>query len=272
MKVAEEPNFLFSYNITSVTAPIRKALNRERQNLGRTAYSERVRSILLECDSDFVIDTLSEDLTKQSYGENHDELNWLDVQEHAVKILNPREKVIFVNSTDLIERPDVIDDAQDNGYTIVTVSEKLTDKIEGITDLSGERVTEISEFIRQHNDSFEFTWIDPTELSEKESEVWNYHDQILSFLGGLPANVQEVRISETMSKDPSGRDAVGLWIDDEEIIVIKRCRLNSVSQLAGTLLHEAIHAKFGVSDVSREFEARLTRLIGDLAETAIMQK
>lgn len=32
--VAEEPNFLFSYNITKLSAPLRRALNRERSNVG----------------------------------------------------------------------------------------------------------------------------------------------------------------------------------------------------------------------------------------------
>ena len=46
VKVAEEPNFLFSYNITSLNKQLKKALNRERTNVGRTAYTERVKSIL----------------------------------------------------------------------------------------------------------------------------------------------------------------------------------------------------------------------------------
>ena len=47
LRVAEEPNFLFSYNITSLTKGLRAALNRERSNVGRQAYSERVKAILL---------------------------------------------------------------------------------------------------------------------------------------------------------------------------------------------------------------------------------
>ncbi len=46
VKVAEEDNFLFSYNITSLTSTLRKALNRERSNVGRTAYTPRVKDIL----------------------------------------------------------------------------------------------------------------------------------------------------------------------------------------------------------------------------------
>jgi hypothetical protein len=68
MKVAEESNFLFSYNITALNASIKKSLNRERQNLGRSAYSERIRSILLACQSEAVAQALAEDLQKTTVG------------------------------------------------------------------------------------------------------------------------------------------------------------------------------------------------------------
>ena len=51
VKVAEEPNFLFSYNITSLNAAIKKSLNRERTNVGRTAYTGRIKEILKDCHS-----------------------------------------------------------------------------------------------------------------------------------------------------------------------------------------------------------------------------
>ena len=43
VKVAEEENFLFSYNITSLNRAIKRALNRERTNVGRSAYTDRER-------------------------------------------------------------------------------------------------------------------------------------------------------------------------------------------------------------------------------------
>ena len=46
VKVAEEENFLLSYNITAITKKINKALNKKNY-VGRTAYFGRVKSILL---------------------------------------------------------------------------------------------------------------------------------------------------------------------------------------------------------------------------------
>ena len=60
--VAEEPNFLFSYNITKLSAALRRALNRERSNVGRSAYSDRVKAILTACRSTEVAGPLAVDL------------------------------------------------------------------------------------------------------------------------------------------------------------------------------------------------------------------
>lgn len=95
VKVAEEERFLFSYNITQLTSAIKKSLNRERTNVGRTAYTDSVKRILLGCKSTDVAKILADDLQNINYGTAHDELSWIDVQEHSVKILNQNEKVLL---------------------------------------------------------------------------------------------------------------------------------------------------------------------------------
>lgn len=45
----------------------------------------------------------------------------------------------------------------------------------------------------------------------------------------------------------------------------KRKQLKELSKYAGTLLHECGHAISGAGDVSRDFEAELTDIIGVLA-------
>lgn len=74
IKVAEEDNFLFSYNITSLNSALKKALNRERTNVGRTAYSDRVRTILLNVKSDEVIEAFTDNLSQMSNGTQCDEM------------------------------------------------------------------------------------------------------------------------------------------------------------------------------------------------------
>lgn len=272
MKVAEEEGFLFSYNITSVNAAIKKALNRERQNLGRSVYSDRIKATLLACQSEAVAKALSDDLQRCCLGTSHEELGWLDVQEHAVRILNANGKALFVSSSELIQRPDIVDTARSSGFQIVAVSEALAEKIDGITDALGKPVIELSEFIRQHKESFEFRWVLPGELPGAELEVWHQNDRILSLIGGLPSSVREIRVSETMSTNDFGTDTSGLWDPQNGWIILKRSLLANLEGYAGTLLHECLHAKYDLGDVSRDFEDRLTRLCGELAARIIRSK
>src|SRR4051812_8712252 len=62
VRVASEENFLFSYNITSITKSMKKALNRERTNVGRTAYADRIKALLKECTATPVARALVSDL------------------------------------------------------------------------------------------------------------------------------------------------------------------------------------------------------------------
>ncbi len=48
--------------------------------------------------------------------------------------------------------------------------------------------------------------------------------------------------------------------------------LNSIKDYAGTLIHEAIRAKSGTFDVSRNFEHELTVAIGQICEKALNKK
>ena len=137
VRVAEEENFLFSYNITSLTTAIKKALNRERTNVGRSAYSDRIKSILLTCEDKVVAQALVNDLKHFETGSLHDELKWTDVSVHATKILNSVSKVVFLTPSELMKAPKYVDEAKNAGYQIVTIPENVRDKISGQSDLSG---------------------------------------------------------------------------------------------------------------------------------------
>jgi hypothetical protein len=271
LRVGHEPNFLFSYNITSINSAIKKSLNRERQNLGRVAYGDRVRSILLSTESTAVAELLACDLEQISHGTSHDELLWQEVQVHAVKILNTTKKVLLVSSSQIIDNQDMIDEAKACGHTIVTVPSKLAEKIEGISDLKGNQINNLTHFIQQRSDAFDFKWVEPDSLSPTESEIWSKRDLIFGYFGGRPKCVRDVRISETMIKEGthSSSDADGLWDGKTGLIIIKRSQLSSMKSFAGILLHEAVHAESGETDVTRAFETHLTEVIGILASRLV---
>lgn len=129
MLVAEEENFAFSYNITSLTATMRKALNRERTNVGRTAYGDRVKQMLLASKAETVAEALAEDLQRIEKGTNRDEVKWTDVAVHACQILNASKRVVFVTASDLTMFRDAVDHAENDGFKIVTVPETIRNSL-----------------------------------------------------------------------------------------------------------------------------------------------
>ena len=270
VKVSEEENFLFSYNITSLTRAIRKALNRERSNVGRSAYSGRVKSILLSCKDKEVAECLVNDLKDYYTGEMHDELKWIDVQEHAVKILNATERVVFFTTEELMYATNMVDEAKKSGYKIVTIPENLKQRIQGSRDISGTLIRDLGQFYSEYHESFEFKFIDPSDLTSREREIFGKTDETLNLIGGKPRKIKEIKISETMRKElGSFIERNGVWEESTGRIIIKRSELKSIEDYAGTLLHEVAHAISGTTDVSREFEDELTRLLGIISSRAL---
>lgn len=258
--VAEEENFLFSYNITSITKPMRKALNRERTNVGRTAYTQRVKDILLQCKGEKIAELLTADLSKYDSEKFHDELTWIDIAVHACKLLNSSKKVIFLTPREMFDARNMVDDAKSSGIQVIIVPETVKEKIKGSEDYDGNPIRDLGQYTQEWNDNFKFKFIDANKLNKKEREIFDKTEEILDLIGGKPRNVKKILISETMRLDSSFSEASGLW--DGTSIIIKRDQLKNLKDYAGTLLHETAHAISGASDVSREFELELTRLIG----------
>jgi len=268
LRVAEEDNFLFSYNITSITTKIKKSLNRERTNVGRSAYTDRVKSILLGCKGNQVAEYLVKDLQQFELGKSHDELTWIDVSVHACKLLNVKDNLIFLTPWELSDAQTMVDRAKRDGFRIITIPENVKSKIRGLKDIDGNKIRDLQEYTTQWNDSFEFNFIDEKSLSKKEKEIFSMKDDILKLIGGKPTKVEKVLISETMRLETQGHnEACGVWEEHEKRIVIKRDQLRDLVDFAGTLLHETSHATSGATDITIEFENELTHLLGKLSET-----
>jgi len=270
LRVAEEERFLCSYNITAVNTAIRKALNRERTNVGRTAYVGRVKDILLDCKTQPIAQLLVNDLKNFQAGTTHDELTWIDVQVHACKLLNAAGNVIFLTPGELIEAKDMVDKAIKDGHQVITIPESVKDKIRGDTDYEGSPIRELATYTTQWNASFKFEFIKEKDLTKQEREVFKQTDAVFKRIGGRPKIIKDILISRTMRTETyNHREALGIWEPDTRRIIIKRDQLKHVQQYAGTLLHETAHALSGASDISEEFETALTNLLGTLAKNTL---
>jgi hypothetical protein len=260
LRVAEEDNFLFSY-----------ALNRERGNVGRGACTDRVKSVLLACDQDDVIDALVADLQNYERGTQHDETRWLDVGLHACQQLNARRQVIFLAAYELAYAADFVQRAGNDGYEIIVVPETIRRKLPGLRDALGNPIRDLDRYRDEWQDSFRFTFIDPSDLSGAERAVWETLPQIFAARGGISPRVTQVLVSETMRlMEGRYQEAVGVWQPAEGWIIVKRSQLQSLADFAATILHELSHALSGSPDLSLEFEQQLTAELGGIVARNIL--
>src|SRR5580698_6274954 len=261
--VAEEPNFLFSYNITKLSSALRRALNRERSNVGRTAYSDRIKAILTASRSPQVATPLAEDLNAYSQGRLHDELSWRDVALHACRVLQANEKVIFVTAWQLGENTAQVRYARADGFRVVVVPDDIARALGGLSDLDGRPMVDLNRYRSEWNDSFSFTFVEPATMTPSEQAVFAWTGEIAALAHvDVSRRNAAVLISETMRLNDTGSPVLGIWESAERRVVIRRDQLSGIASYAGTLLHEIRHMVSGSSDGTLDFEVVLSELLG----------
>jgi predicted nucleic acid-binding protein len=257
---SEEPNFLFSYNVTDLTDAMKKKLNRERLNVGRTTYSDRVKSMLKESTSDAVLGELANEIKRRARGEIVDELQWIDIATLALTHLNATGEVIFVTEFELHRAPDIMDHARNDGLDIVIVTNAEKAKLVEQAEAGGPVTRTFERYVEEFNDSFEYSFVEPAALNKNERAILETAPRLFDLVGVKPGSAPPVLVSETMRLTRD--DTQGVWDPTLKAIVIKRDQLESRLAFAGTLLHEVAHATTGALDATREFEMVLTDYLG----------
>ena len=266
MKIAQEDNFIFHYNITNINASIKKALNRERTNVGRTAYTDRVKQILLNSSNENVLNVMMDELRKISYGDNCDEVAWLDVATHMAKQVNKNGNVVFLSQGSCISE-DIKNTIESEGKRIIYIPENISSKFEDMKDDDGNNMETLSSFMKSYEEKFEFDFVDYKELDEQEKKVYDLCESIAKELGFADI-LSKIKISNTMHKS-IGQEILGICDHYSDRIIIKRSQLKNSEKFLGTLVHEVIHYKTYSLDCTREFENELTKIIGILSNKLI---
>lgn len=178
--------------------------------------------------------------------------------------------MIFLSPDELINSPNMVDDAKKDGYQIVTIPETLKAKISGTNDINGNKIRNSSQYLKEYKESFQYDFVNPKKLKPREKEIFNLTDDIFDLIGGRPSNINEILVSETMRKDySSDYEPVGQWFGLHGRIIIKRSQLNTLNAFAYTLLHETAHAISGAPDVDRAFEMELSNLLGIITDKSL---
>jgi hypothetical protein len=158
---SEEPNFLFSYNITSLTDGMRKKLNRERLNVGRTTYADRVRAILKSATSDAVRTLLMAEVNKRSTGEQCDEMGWIEVSQLALTLMHQNQPVAYLTEHELQHCPSVLDSLKTDGLQVVVVTDQQKAKLLAQAETGGPEVRLLESYVQEYNASFRYTFVAP---------------------------------------------------------------------------------------------------------------
>lgn len=269
IKVAEEENFLFSYNITALNSTLRKALNRERTNVGRTAYSDRIRAILRSAESEAVLSVFTDNLTQMSNGKQADELKWVDVQAHAVRHLSARKETVYVTPEE-IQRSSgaVLEVIRNSGKQAVFVTEVVKQKIADTTDMNGKQISTIQSVVAQYNNSFQYDFVTYDVLTITEKAVFDLHRQLLRETHSK-VKPEQIKIAQSLRPDFPTDSFGGVWDTEKELVIIRRDMLRNPSVFCGVLIHELTHADTGFDDIDRGFETALSRWIGYFAWKAL---
>ncbi len=257
VQVATEDNFLFSYNITNINAQIKKVLNRERANVGRTAYSETIKNILRQCKSDSVLLALVNDLKNTMSGINKDESGWVDIATYAAKTLNKSNNVVFMTPSQRAGLTNQqVEILAESGKTLIMVTDNVYSKIGGT-------VNTFDTVYKEYHDTFTYKFVDYDSLTQSEKQIFDLKNQITSFLKrhNYKSGAQ-IKVSETIRVDIYGGETRGICEYSQNTIIIKRSVLKSESTFLGVLIHEFAHYQHQNPDNSRAFENDLTEMLG----------
>ena len=246
---------------------MRKALNRERTNVGRTTYTERVKSILKSAKSEEILEELAIQVRNRSYGYQCDEIMWTEIAQLGINALaNLDDMVIFATEKQAMNNPDELERMRLEGYTVIVSSVRDHDRIDH------DVVKTFTSYVEDWNESFEYEFVDEQDLTANEKKIFAKTHDILRLVGFDDDDMPSVRISETIQNERDFSNgaltlvtAVGVH-SSEHGIVIHRMQLDCMEEYAGTLLHEAAHATSGAGDATRAFETELTDYLGMIAK------
>lgn len=257
VKVAEEPEFLFSYNITSLTKTLKKCLNRERDNVGRLAYTDRVKSIIKECKEPSVTGVLSEALQSLKNHSKNSELSWSDIIVYAsVWLSKTNEDVLFLSSDDLNSDKDFVSKMR-SGFTLVVIPSNILPKIEELGLLTK------SVYMSQATSHLNVIFSDKNGLTDCEKEVYRKTKRILNLVGGALENTKGVRIVEQIYDRSWKRGKnVTYYVSASEELFILRSELESIQKYSISLVSAYIKCIGDLDESSPEFTMNLQAMLG----------
>lgn len=247
---------MFSYNIKKQSA---QALNRERKNVGRTAYADDIKKILKSCSTENVLIPFIKDLLESSENWKDEISVWSDVAQYIIKMaykFDQLKDIVFIPKSKQItnqERDEIIGNKK-----IVYIPDKLYEKIKKTKE-----IPTIEKLYDEYKKSFIYKYIDVNNLTQSERSVFDLKEKIFDFLKSKNFKIcKNIKISENICIDKHGQKTYGLCKYEDNVIIIKREVLADPVKFCEVITHELAHYQHGYSDSSRDFENDLSEILG----------
>lgn len=246
MKIGEDKNLVFSYNIKNISSKLKKSLNRERKYISRDAYREDIKTIIKESTKTEVLDIFEKQLRKTYSDNSYVEIKWNTVLIKISKYIINKYKsknVRFICNEDIVNNKELYDLlCKSKDVEIINVSEKIKKDI----DKYRKYIDEENLFIE---DSFviEEELLNKEDLNESQRNVLEESIKILNKIDLLKNDylpLDNIRIS----KIPIGN----MMHEDYGIII----PLNSLMNIE-TCAVKIINVASSLGNNSAEFKERI---------------
>lgn len=113
----------------------------------------------------------------------------------------------------------------------------------------------------------EDSYVSIASLTESEVAIWSLKDIVLKSIGGMPDNIDYIRIAEIIRYDCDNTLIEGVCRFANREIVIGRASLYRKETFLSVLLHELAHARSLATDNTKEFENELSDMLGLIASS-----
>jgi len=282
VRVNEEPDFLFSYNISNLDPQLSRFLNRERQAVSRSAYGTVLREMLLECEAELIRNSLAAELENRNNTESCYEVRrWSDVGVFALERLCEQKSVVAVSQHQLEYDRHHIDDMRKEGTLPILMKEPELKRIRKLQQELNTKIRLLEDWIEQDQEKYDLDPVPESEMSESEKNVYSTRNRLMRLVGIPEDDEPEIIVSNTTRPPKNSGEAGGVIIETHvlgyydpltDTIVIHRDQLKANVDFVGTLLHELAHRTSRRPDIDRGFELELTRYLGMVGASAVERR
>lgn len=255
-RVAVDDEFSFHYDIIPTPA-MREKFNRERDNLGKSVYIERVVYIIREAkESEYIKDWLKRTILEESL-QKKGEFSRKEIRTIASNLLCAQDGVVLVTQEEIgnsEKRAEITDQANILGKKIIVIDSE--DKKEIIATSSGTQVPIFENVMVQNK--IEYDEVPIESLTSEERVMYDTREHLFS--SSEYTKHCACVIVENLREGPAKISG----FSDGQKVYVSRESLKDFETFAEVYLHEMTHHETRYKDNTREFEYALGRLCARL--------